>query len=603
MREHVRGLLVVALLASGCGDRAPVPAHGARVQSGEPDAAADVALAPDLPLAEDRTQPRQDATSGVPDRPPPPVDAAFAADAAADLPPPSDAPPAPEDVAAPPRPDVPAALDAPGLVDVAFPFPDLAAPAPDAPPPDAPPPADVPRDAADAGGGPVACAAIATREPVTLYLSADDSNSMASPVIARREIRRGRLVTARSVRTWEFLNYYNVPYAPAAAGSVRVSAAMRAGLVPGSYELQAGVASEARAREGVRPLALTLVLDDSGSMVLDDRVGRARAVVRAIASSLREGDVVSAVTWNTSRRVLLSGHRATGPGDPAVLAVAAALSPADSTDLSSGLRAGYELARAHRAPGRLNRLVLVSDGEANVGLTDAETIARESRAAEGEEIYLVGVGVGDGFNDTLMDAVTDRGRGAYVFVDTDAEARAMFGPRFVEAVDLAARAVRLELTLPWYMRVAEFSGEAVSGDPGAVEPQHLAPNDAMVFRQVLQACSPDVVAPGDRVRLRATYETPDRRPASEALDVTMADLLDAGDAELRRGRAVVAWAEALKRVEPLARRGTRADVAAAHGILADVRALAAAVPGAPDDPAMQEIVSLVDAYRAVVVPR
>ena len=65
------------------------------------------------------------------------------------------------------------------------------------------------KDAADAR---VACEAIPSREPVTLYLSADDSNSMASPAIARRMIRLGRRVPAGIVRTYEFLNYYNVAF-------------------------------------------------------------------------------------------------------------------------------------------------------------------------------------------------------------------------------------------------------------------------------------------------------------------------------------------------------------------------------------------------------
>ncbi|MDB4927916.1 MAG: hypothetical protein JWM10_400 [Myxococcaceae bacterium] len=457
-------------------------------------------------------------------------------------------------------------------------------------------PADVPAPPVDAGEAPVdaeapsACAAITSHEPVTLYLSADDSNSMASPAIARRMIRRGQRVPAGLLRTYEFLNYYNVPYEAAEPDHVRIVPQMRPGAEAGSYELQVGIASERRGVADLRPMTITFVLDTSGSMAEDQRIERERAVIRAIAGSLRAGDVVSAVTWSSDQREVLSGYRVTRPDDPTLLNLAATLSASGGTDLSGGLHAGYALAQRHYGEGRLNRVVVISDGIANVGVTDARVIAEAAHVAEREEIYLVGVGVGDGFDDTMMDTITDRGRGAYVFVDTDAEAREMFGARFTETMDLAVRAVRLELTLPWYMRVAEFHGEAISTDPREVDPQHLAPNDAMVFHQVVQACSASMVGPDDHIVARATYTSRARVPAAETVDVTVRQLLAGGDAALRRGSAIVAWAEALKHI---AERPTDA------GALLDAaeHTVRAATNGA--DPALDEILGLITAYRAV----
>jgi len=597
---HARWLvsLLPALFACSCLDSitsgsSPTPHFNPHTDAGRDvtsatDAAADRPLRDDVAVSPDRPPPPPVDASATPDRPAPTIDAGSDAPVGSpDDRPALDAP----GRDAPVLPDVPTAVDTPSPPD---------APPPDAPRDTPPPPPDVAPP--DAGVGPATCDRIPTREPVTLYLSADDSNSMASPVIARREIRRGHIVSARAVRTWEFLNYYNVPYAPAEAGSLAVAGAARAGLAPGAIELQVGVSSERRPLARVRPMTLTLVLDDSGSMIVDDRIDRARAAVRAIAGSLRPGDIVSAVTWNTRAATVLAGHRVTGPGDPRLLAVATDLLPRDSTDLSSGLRAGYALARAHAAPERLNRVVLVTDGEANVGATDAETIAAAARDGDRDGIYLVGVGVGDGFNDTLLDAVTDLGRGAYVFLDSDAEAAEVFDERFTEVMDVAARAVRLELTLPWYMRVVEFSGEAISGDPRAVRPQHLAPDDAMVFRQVLTPCAADRVRGADPVRLRATWESPSGAPMSVTRDSTLDALLAADDGALRRGRAIVAWAEALQHAEPLARRATRADLSALRASLAQVRALVAAAPGAAVDPGLREIDSLAAAYERLFAP-
>jgi Ca-activated chloride channel family protein len=508
-----------------------------------------------------------------------------AQDVAAD----SFAPSSPPFTDAPPAPDLPAPSDRPAA-------PQDGGAAPDAGLADVPtgdvPTGDVPDgDVPDGDDAAFTCERIVDRTPVTLYLSADDSNSMASPTIVRRMIRTGRRVPSAVVRTYEFLNYYNVPYEAAPAGRVRIVPQMRPGLVPGSYELQVGIASERRAAAEVRPMTLTFVLDTSGSMAGGGRIERERAVLRSVAATLRPGDIVSAVTWNTAQRVVLSGHRVSGPSDPALVALASSIIASGGTDLSGGLRAGYDLARTHYGEGRLNRVVVVSDGEANVGETDARVIAEASHYAEREEIYLVGVGVGDGFNDTLMNTITDRGRGAYVFIDSDAEATEVFGRRFAETMDIAARAVRLELTLPWYMRVAEFHGEHISTNPREIDPQHLAPNDAMVFHQVLQACTPSAIDPADRIVARATYASRDRVASAERIETSFRDLLDAQDGALRRGRAIVAWAEALKRIDA---RGGR-DV----GDLDAVERLVREAPESATDPAMREILELVTRYRAL----
>ncbi len=453
-----------------------------------------------------------------------------------------------------------------------------------------PPPAVVPDAGTDAAVS--MCDQIPTHDPVTLYLSSDDSNSVASPAIARRMIRQGQRVAGNVLRTYEFLNYYNVRYQPAEPGTIRLVPQMRPGDEGGQLVMQVGIQSETRTTAQIRPMSLTLVLDTSGSMGGGGRIERERAVVRSIAASLRAGDVVSALTWNTARTVVLEGHVVTGPNDPAIVDLARSLAADGGTDLHSGLVRGYELAHAHYRADGLNRMIVISDGEANVGETDADTIALAAHDAEREEIYLVGVGVGDGFNDTMMNTITDRGRGAYIFIDSDAEAARMFGERFAENVDLAARAVRLEITLPWYLRVVEFSGEAISTDPRVVDPQHLAPNDAMVFHQVLSACSATALDATDPVRIRATYESRDGRvPGDVVIDTTFAELLGGRTDELRRGDAIVAYAEALESIA-----AHPDDSAAARPALQEALSLVEAVPGAATDPDLQEIAGLIRQY-------
>ncbi len=396
------------------------------------------------------------------------------------------------------------------------------------------------------------CDTLVKSKPYTLYMSADDSNSMASPVVARRMIRGGYPVDARLVRPHEFLNYYDFSFEPAPAGELSVVAQLSSCPQDGQLSFQVALQSEARSNADRKPLNITFVLDTSGSMDDSSMFGEPvpieleRAAVRAIAGQLQEGDRVSMVTWSTTQQDILSGHYVSGPDDPAVLSAADSLMPGGGTDLAAGLARGYALAREHYSATRINRVILISDGQANVGVTDEELIGQWADDEEGEEgIYLAGIGVGDGYDDTLMDVVTDKGRGAYVYIDSVAEATKMLGKRFLQVVDLAARAVRLEVTLPWYLAIEKFYGEVVSTDPEKVRPQHLAPNDAMLFFQVLEACDPALLHGDDRIQIRATWETPFTREKKQyVLDALFNDLAG-DDADLTKAAAIAGYAEAL----------------------------------------------------------
>ncbi|MEM9877483.1 MAG: VWA domain-containing protein [Myxococcota bacterium] len=411
---------------------------------------------------------------------------------------------------------------------------------------------------------PAACEALDPNQPTVLYLSADDSNSMASPAMARGALEIGAPVRPATIRTYEFLNYYRIDYEPPAEGDLNVVPQLALGTEPGTYDLQIGVRShDALTR---RPMTITLVLDTSGSMQ-GLPIARERAVVRAIAMNLSAGDIVNAVTWSDSQATLLDGHVVSGPNDPAVIAVADGLVANGGTDLDAGLRRGYEMAEAYYGASRLNRVVLISDGGANTGVVAPELIGGPADDADAEGIYLVGVGTSppQTYADDLMDEVTDLGRGAHVFVSSDEEAIGMFGDRFDEVFEVAARGVRVELTLPWYFQMYRFYGEEYSTVAEEIEPQHLAPNDAMVFNQVLRACDPEVVNLTDTITVRTTWTEPlTYQPRETSVTLTVDTMLASASPQLEKGKAIVAFAEALKAGTTEAMSAAREAVEAAN---------------------------------------
>jgi Ca-activated chloride channel family protein len=431
------------------------------------------------------------------------------------------------------------------------------------------------------------CEELDQTKPVVLYLSADDSNSTASPVIARELIENKLFEWPLAVRTYEFLNYYHIDYPAPPAGQLSIIPQMEKADVAGEYNLQLAVRSFDAVKPR-RPITVTFVLDTSGSME-GPGIERERAAVKAIAASLAQGDVVNMVTWNTDNNTLLDGYKVTGPNDQKVIALANGLEASGGTDLHSGLVAGYKLAQANYGPQRLNRLILISDGGANVGETDADIIAKNSVDGDKEGIYLVGIGAGpaDGYSDALMDVVTDKGRGAYVYLDKPEEAQRMFVDRFDETMEIAARAVQVQVTLPWYFKIDKFYGEEYSENAAEIEPQHLAPSDAMIFNQVVKACDPSMVNESDPITVKAKWVTPlSYMPQETEVTVTVADLLAGNKAQLTKGKAIVAYAEALKDA-------TAQALSSAHG------KVVAANPGGTDKE-LNEIRALIEQHPSYV---
>ena len=444
-----------------------------------------------------------------------------------------------------------------------------------------------------------ACQSLDSSKPYTLYESADDSNSTASPVIARALIRAGRHVPPDIVRPWEFLNYYTFNFEPAQPGQVRIIPQLSSCPVNGQLSLQVALQSEHRSPAQRAPLNITFVLDTSGSMGGGNQTGQQpieleRDAVLAIAGQLRTNDVVSMVTWSTTQNNILVGHKVTGPDDPAIVSAAQGLTAGGGTDLHAGLVRGYELAKQSYAANRINRVVLISDGIANVGVTDADLIGKYADDEEGQAgIYLAGIGVGQGVNDTLMNKVTNVGRGAYVYLDSAAEAQKMLGRRFLSVIDLAARSVRLEVTLPWYLGVAKFYGEQMSKNPAKVRPQHLGPNDAMLFFQVLKACDPSLLHGDDHIRLRATWQVPFTREKRDAVIYTTLNALAGDDANLTKAAAITGYAEAVGLA------GQAPDPASSIKLLKNALDNVKAAKNATTDPDLLEIAGLLQSYIKV----
>ncbi|HRI71801.1 MAG TPA: VWA domain-containing protein [Polyangium sp.] len=384
-------------------------------------------------------------------------------------------------------------------------------------------------------------------KPVVVYISADDSNSMGSPGHVRETLNIGFEPSPSRIRTYEFLNYYQMPYD--APDYEKLGLVPEIELIPetSKADFQLGVRSY-NALPQRRPMNITFLVDTSGSMK-GPGIERAQAAVKAIATQLVAGDTVSLLT-TTDTTEKVKGRSVVGPNDPVLTNEVDKLVAGGSSDLNSSLAKAYLIADQFKdiAINRMSRVVLISDGGANVGITDTSIIAQHSADADREGIYLVGIGTGPAlsYNDALMNKVTEAGRGAYVYLDTVGEAQKILADRFDETMDIAARSVQVELTLPWYFAV---KGESIEGPPSStpVDPQHLAPNDAMVFLLQTTACDPNVYNRSDNVRVRVSWRTPiTYQSRASEINVPLNSLVGTNLPRIAKSRAIVAFAEALK---------------------------------------------------------
>ena len=263
---------------------------------------------------------------------------------------------------------------------------------------------------------------------------------------------------------------------------------------------------------------------------------------------LRRDDSIGIVAYGTDARVVLEPTPVRD--SEAILSAVEALQPGGSTNAAAGLELGYEMARGSFVPGGVNRVVIASDGVANVGPTDADTILGHIRDGTETGIQLVAIGVGMGnFNDVLLERLADDGDGFYAYVDDIDEARRVFVSDLtgtLQSVALDARAqVDFDRDNVEAYRLVGYENRAIADDQyrndGASTPGRSA--RATRSRRCTRSGSPARTAPASAIATVGLrwIDPSTSRPAELAQDVRLADLAStfgahAGDVQARRAR-------------------------------------------------------------------
>jgi len=248
-----------------------------------------------------------------------------------------------------------------------------------------------------------------------------------SYTVLRRYLADGHLPPREAVRVEEIVNFFDYGDPPPRSGDdVRLAAEG----APSPYTendayrvLRFGVRFRDVDTAARPPAVLTFVVDVSGSMARENRLGLVQRALASLLANLRADDRVGLVVYGSTGEVLLEPTT----DHERVRRAIDRLAPGGSTNAEEGLVLGYRLADAFYRSGGINRVILCSDGVANVGRTGPESILERIRAEAERGIELTSVGFGMGnYNDVLLEQLADAGDGRYAYVDTFKEARRLF---------------------------------------------------------------------------------------------------------------------------------------------------------------------------------
>lgn len=268
-----------------------------------------------------------------------------------------------------------------------------------------------------------------------------------SYTLARRHLMEGRLPPPESVRVEEWLNAFDYGDPAPTAGTfemvVQGAPSPFGGLEAAKrHVVRLGVKATETLPRQTGPAALTFVVDVSGSMDGPERLGLVKQSLGLLLSELRPEDSVALVTYGDAGRVILPHTR----DKEAIRAALTELVSGGSTNAEEGLVLGYREAEKAFRPDGVNRVILCSDGVANVGATGPDSILESigEKADRGIELTTLGFGMGT-YNDHLMERLADQGDGRYAYVDDLKEAHRLLVEELAGTLMTVAEETRVQV--------------------------------------------------------------------------------------------------------------------------------------------------------------
>jgi Ca-activated chloride channel family protein len=286
-----------------------------------------------------------------------------------------------------------------------------------------------------------------------------------------------------------------------------------------------------------------------------DKLPLAQHALRILTNNLTARDSVSLVTYAGSTRVVLAP---TGmENKDRILAAIDELTSGGSTAMGSGIDLAYEQAMKGLMPGAISRVIVLSDGDANVGPTGHAQILKiiEARAKAGVMLSTIGFGTGN-YKDHLMEQLADKGNGQSLYIDSASAASKVFSEQLGSTLEVVAKDVKLQVdfdpTVVARYRLVGYENRNIADDDfrndnvdaGEIGAGHQV---TALYEVQLTSAALLVSRPFGMVRIR--HKAPEGDRASEAtfaMSASPAPSFDAASPDLRFAFAVAAFADVLR---------------------------------------------------------
>jgi Ca-activated chloride channel family protein len=394
---------------------------------------------------------------------------------------------------------------------------------------------------------------------------------------ARRALESGQLPLPQTVRPEEFVNYFRYRYPGPSEDAFAVHSDLAPSpFSPGRHLMRIGIQGRRISVHDLKRMHLTFLVDVSGSMEGPDRLPLVKESLGILLENLRDDDTVALVTYAGETREVF-------PMTPVrerrrIRAAIDALTAGGGTAMGSGVELAYRNAVRALRPNEVSRVLVLSDGDANIGSASHEEMLRtiEGHVKEGVTLSTIGFGMGN-YRDRLMEQLADRGNGNNFYVDSVRQARRIFEEQLAGNVEILAKDVKLQVefepgAVRRYRLVGYENREVADRDfrNDRADGGEVGAGQSVTALYELEL-SPDRGSLLATVRIRAKAPNRERSFESE-FPVTERSLharFQSAPASLRLAAVAAAFGDTLRR---------------AHGVpLEALRAAAAELPGTDPD--------------------
>lgn len=403
-----------------------------------------------------------------------------------------------------------------------------------------------------------------TETPVSTFSVDVDTGSYAN---VRRFLNQGRLPPEGAVRLEEMVNYFPYDYALPTDGSpfgVTTEVAATS-WNPRTKLLRIGIKASDKPVAELAPANLVFLVDVSGSMDRREGLPLVKSTLKLLVDQLRDQDRVSLVVYAGESRVVL---KPTSGSEKAKIRNAIdQLTAGGSTAGASGIELAYQMAREGFIDQGINRILLATDGDFNVGISDFDSLKQMAVAQRKSGVSLTTLGFGvDNYNEHLMEQLADAGDGNYAYIDNLREARKVLVEQLSSTLAVVARDVKLqvefnpaqvsEYRLLGYenraLKREDFNNDKV--DAGEIGAGHtvtalyeIVPKGEKGWLEPLRyAAAPATEGKSDELAMLRVRYKPATGGSSQLIERPIANQAAPASDDLRFSSAVAAFAQQLK---------------------------------------------------------